>query len=687
MELHSNIFENLCTPAALLAGWARVLANVGGPGGDRVTVHSFGHNLDGEIARLRADLASGAYRPGPLRRTAIPKRSGGSRPLAIPCVRDRVAQSALRLLLEPRLEPTFSDASFGYRPGRGVTEAVARVQELYREGYRHVVDADIERFFEHVPHGPLLVRLGEAIQEPPVVRLIGRWLSAEPEARGLPQGSPISPLLSNFYLDHLDDRLTGRGVRLVRFADDFLVLCRSPDGAGAALERVRDILGELGLRLNLDKTRLIDFDRGFQFLGRKFVKSFVLAGTVLEEEEEDEAMSIAGPSGAWSAGNPMDAALPAPADANAAPRLTPAPNATPPQTLDAGTPENAPAAEGAPATHDLAPVLRPLYLLTPGRRLSLRGEAFAVMEDGQTVALLAPRRLDRIEIGPDAEADGNALRQALAYGIHVAYVSGSGRTLGTLAPPPDHGARHLAQAGTRLDPRRGLAIARAFAGARIRNQRALLNRLNRRRKHSAVAETASKIGRIALKLGIALREDAVRGVEGEAAALYWPALGQMFEHGFGLTRRERQPPASPTDLILNYAAGLLARDVETLLLRHGLHPGIGFLHGARDLEAPLAWDIMEPFRAPLVEGFAVYLVNNRVLRAAEFDRREDGSLVMAPDARLSLTRAYEGWLARPVRNHRLGSDTVWRGLIEHDILALIRTIQEDEPFEPYVMDY
>lgn len=680
------VYDRLATVEALSAGWARVLANAGAPGGDGVSVHVFAHQAEHALARLAQDLVHEHYRPGPVRRTSIPKRSGGARPLAIPCVRDRVVQSALHLLLEPVLEQTFSDSSFAYRPGRGVTQAIRRIQELHRDGFRHVVDADIRKFFEMVPHAPLLERLGEIVDDPRVPRLVALWLSQEEFARGLPQGSPISPILSNLYLDHLDDNLSGKGVRFVRFADDFVVLCRSPEIASNALSTVRRILSELGLELNVEKTRLIDFNRGFQFLGKLFVKSMVLAGV------EDDRFDVAS--------LPKDDELPS--QLPSLPYGAPDPAAEPAQPeVTADTPELSPTDRGdalpaadwrpgqilAGERHSLSPVLRPLYLLTPGRRLGIRGEAFAVYEQEKLVLLLPPSRIGRIEIGPDTHVETEAMRQALAWDIELAFVTFGGKTLGALQSTPRHASWHIAQATAHADPHRCVELARTFADARMRNQRALLNRLNRRRKDEEVAEAATKIGRIALKLKLAQTVDAVRGVEGEAAARYWPALGRTMQNGFQLTKRQRQPPGSPADVLLSMAASTLTRDIEALLLRHGMHTGIAYLHSDRDLAAPLAWDVLEIFRAPLVEGLTVYAVNNGSITLDHFGRNDAGAWAIDPHGREKFIRTYEAWLNRPIKNHRTGGESVWRGLIEDDILTLRAALTENAAFLPYLMDY
>ncbi|HRD78528.1 MAG TPA: reverse transcriptase domain-containing protein, partial [Hyphomicrobiaceae bacterium] len=194
---------------------------------------TFAANAPQRLVRLRAALRDGSYRPRALRRVAIPKDDGGERVLAIPAVVDRIAQTAIAQALTPWLEREFEDSSFGYRPGRSVQDAVRRVSELRAAGLTHVVDADISAFFDSVPHESLLARLAESMDEGPTTQLIALWLEhAGNDGRGLAQGSPLSPLLSNLCLDRIDEAFAGRGARIVRFADDFVILCRSHDAAG-----------------------------------------------------------------------------------------------------------------------------------------------------------------------------------------------------------------------------------------------------------------------------------------------------------------------------------------------------------------------------------------------------------------------------------------------------------------------
>jgi CRISPR-associated protein Cas1 len=258
----------MARPAQLRAGWERVRRNRGGPGGDGVTIERFAGMLDTRIARLSRDLLKDTYRPGPLRRVEIPKPAGGTRWLAIPCVRDRVVQTALMLLLDRRFDATMSGASFGYRCGRGVPQALSRVEAAMMAGNVWVVDLDVERFFDSVPHEALIALLIERGVEPRAARVVRLWLDGvSASGRGLPQGAPISPILANLYLDSLDRRLEKDGHGLVRYADDLVLLCPTRRAAMRVLRRIRRDLRWRGLAVNEAKTRIVAPGERWRFLG------------------------------------------------------------------------------------------------------------------------------------------------------------------------------------------------------------------------------------------------------------------------------------------------------------------------------------------------------------------------------------------------------------------------------------
>jgi RNA-directed DNA polymerase len=265
----------------LRKAFARVKVNSNAAGVDHVTVEEFERHLEANLEELSQSLQDGSYRPQAIRRAWIPKLgSKEMRPLGIPTVRDRVVQAALRAVLEPIFERDFAVQSYGFRPKRGCKDALRRVDTLLKQSYNWVVDADLKSYFDTIPHSALLDRVREKVADGRVLRLLEAFLHARvmetakgwtPEG-GTPQGAVVSPLLSNIYLDPLDQLMAGKGIEMVRYADDFVVLCRTEVAAQEALEVVRDWTTRVGLTLHPVKTRIVDAAQGggFEFLGYHF---------------------------------------------------------------------------------------------------------------------------------------------------------------------------------------------------------------------------------------------------------------------------------------------------------------------------------------------------------------------------------------------------------------------------------
>jgi RNA-directed DNA polymerase len=276
-----SLIDKVYALANLRAAFAKVKANRGVAGVDHQTIEMFECHLEENLEKLSQSLREGSYRPQAVKRVWITKLgSKEKRPLGIPTVRDRVVQAALLHVMEPIFEREFAAQSYGFRPNRGCKDALRRVGELLKAGYTLVVDADLKSYFDTIPWGPMLELVGEKVSDGRVIELLKAMLSQKvmetakswtPEG-GTPQGAVISPLLSNIYLDPLDHKMAQAGVEMVRYADDFVILCRSEAEAEAALEEVRRWTVQAGLTLHPVKTRIVNAEEkgGFDFLGYHF---------------------------------------------------------------------------------------------------------------------------------------------------------------------------------------------------------------------------------------------------------------------------------------------------------------------------------------------------------------------------------------------------------------------------------
>ncbi len=306
-----SLIDKVMRPATLDLAWQRVARNKGAAGVDGRSIERFSHRSEGYLAELQRSLADGSYRPNPVKRVEIPKGDGKTRLLGIPTVRDRIVQTALKMVIEPIFEVQFRPGSFGFRPGRGCKDALREVDRLLRQGYTHVVDADLKRYFDTIPHDRLMALVAGSISDSRVLALIDGFLQQEIIAdvarwqptTGTPQGAVLSPLLANLYLHPLDLLMEQSGYRMVRYADDFVILCATEAEATAALRQVTAWVKANGLTLHPDKTRIGDSrqpGQGFDFLGyrfepgRRFVRAKSL--TAFKDKVRDKTIRSRGDS-------------------------------------------------------------------------------------------------------------------------------------------------------------------------------------------------------------------------------------------------------------------------------------------------------------------------------------------------------------------------------------------------------
>lgn len=277
-----TLIDKVWSEPVLEAAWARVRRNGGSAGVDRQSIEQFGRRSADELRRLSEQIRTDRYEPQATRRVWIPKPgSSEKRPLGIPTVRDRIAETALRMTIEPIFEKKFAEGSYGFRPKRGTKDALRKVQAYLDAGYTWVVDVDMQRYFDTIPHQKLLSEVSKEIADGRVLRMIERCLkrgvlettkSYAALEEGTPQGSVISPLLANIYFHPVDEEMERQGYAMVRYADDCVVMCRTREEAERALESLRELIAERELTLHPEKTKLVDATApgGFDFLGYHF---------------------------------------------------------------------------------------------------------------------------------------------------------------------------------------------------------------------------------------------------------------------------------------------------------------------------------------------------------------------------------------------------------------------------------
>ena len=275
-----TLFEEILLPANLQLAWQRVRRNKGSAGCDGISIDDYPRWAKAHWGNIKRGLHAGIYCPQPVKRIEIPKPNGGIRRLGIPCVNDRVIQQAIMQHLQALIDPTFSDHSYGFRPKRSAHHAIKAVQRQIKAKRRYAVDIDLSKFFDQVDHDLLMHRLSLRINDPQILALIGKYLRAgtshkgeiKPSLRGVPQGSPLSPLLANILLDDLDRYLETKGYPFARYADDFVISVVSPQEGQRVMEDVKGFLNTLKLPINEEKSQIVPLSQlsflGYPFKGR-----------------------------------------------------------------------------------------------------------------------------------------------------------------------------------------------------------------------------------------------------------------------------------------------------------------------------------------------------------------------------------------------------------------------------------
>lgn len=687
----SITLDCVISKATLHAAWLRVHENRGCAGADGQSIDEFELDLSANLSALQAEVRTSAYRPQPLLRTWIPKSDGGKRPLSIPAVRDRLLQTAVAIIITPVFEAEFEDCSFAYRKGRSVDQAVQRVVQLRDEGFRWVVDGDIEAFFDEIDHDLLMTEVGKLVPDAGICHLIQMWLEADVVDgdlrtridKGVPQGAPISPLLSNLYLDHLDEMLLDSNHRLVRFADDFLVLCKNRAQAEKALELTEETLEELRLQINTDKTRIVDFSAGFRFLGVQFIRSLAFRPVTskLGEAETAPDARVCQPTAGTLRTDSVNERMALPAETT-----IPTPHTTSLSEEDLPLAQLS-ADQEPPTGHD--PRLQTLYLMAHGTVLGKASRRLVVRHKGRIIQEIPAIKVDQVMVFGNSQITTQAMQFCLRENIPIYLLSENGRYFGVVdSYSTDPVLLHKDQFTRADDPAFCLQLARVFVRGKITNSRVVLRRLARRREAPELLRIEKSLKKIAGQLNTARTLHQVRGFEGIAARSYFGALSSLLEPAWHFNGRAKRPPPDPVNAMLSYGYTLLFYNVYSMLRARGLNPHVGYLHPLRSGHPALASDMIEEFRAIIVDVVVFNLVVNGKVQPRDFSFSDGigGQCLLSPGVRDRLIRGLESKLnttiTHPVRQLRLD----YRRCIEHQVRELVSVIRSRRPeYRPMVL--
>lgn len=707
------LYNQMALPETIFQAWYKVAANDGRPGWDNKSIDDYSLRLEEHLASLSKALLSGAYQPGPLLKLIMLKPDGKERALLIPGVMDRVAQTAASIVLSPLIEAELGSSTFAYRPGISRQGAAQEIDRLHREGYQWVLDADIRSFFDNVCHDLLFQRLALLIDDRELLSILHRWLTAEivdgtaPRRRntiGLPQGCPISPSLANLYLDRFDEALESEGFKLVRFADDFLVLCKTRPKAEAALKLSESVLAELKLELNSEKTAITTFADGFKYLGYLFIRSLVIPTKMHPEEwydklgkfrlrKKSQHIAPANPD----AMNDVQAQFELETGEGDAVQLSKEDllqtefGARLLESLEKeqvsiddfldriARQDEERLREKRDALKKLySPFLNTLYLQEQGSIMRKDGERFSIEKNGAVVNEVVVRHIEQVVVFGNVALTTPVMQYCLQNEIPVTFLSQHGSYFGRLeATMADNAEMQRYQFLRSIDEPFALETAKAIVMAKITNSRTMI-----RRRMSAVRERNNEdYGRIPLNLGLmsdlaAKAEtssdmDGLRGFEGKASALYFECYGLLFNRNLPFHtpsfQRVRRPPTDPVNSLLSFGYSMLHNNIFSMVRLCGMNPYIGFLHAERKGNPALVNDLVEEFRT-VIDSLVLYTLNRGILKENDFYYRKDQpGCFLSNDARKRYINIFEERMWQESRDGSTGRTLNFRRQIEKQV--------------------
>lgn len=740
-----SLYSQISSHAFLLKGFDKVQRSDGTAGYDRITIESFEKDLENQINMLHNELKDFYYKPQPVIFFERLKADGKKRLLSIFSVRDRVVQSSAFIVLNPFFDKEFEKESFGFRKGLSRETAAKEIYHLYNQGYKWIVDADIKNYFDSVDHKLLFEKINLIIDEKDVIDLLRKWIQAQffmgknkkRIKHGLLQGSVISPMLANLYLDKFDEALKKEGFKLIRYADDFLILTKEKPEAEQALSLTKDLLAELKLDINLEKTSITNFESGFKFLGYIFLNSLIVPAspkdtTMLnnakqnsfsdesinkiksfvepinidnvedldEEKLKSSELGLAFLEALKNKGLTLNQFLEKEkqtiTDVKKVADLIPAEAEVEASLLiNEEDSEEAALVNEDRVSKQIPPpkastFQQTLYIQEQGAVLKKEGGRFFVMAFDKELLDVPSIKISSIIIFGNCTITPAVMQHCFKKEIPITLLSSRGKYYGTIETTFNYNTDfERLQLFRSLDDTFALRLAVEVVKAKIGNSKVILQRHYKKYKSEEIKRVIDNITRISTKIEKAKNIDDVRGYEGVSAANYFSVFGKLLDKSkyFYNDRfqRTRRPPLDPVNSMLSFGYTLLASNIYSFAKARRLNPYCGFLHSIRTGHPALVSDLMEEFRF-VIDTLVINILNHRILIQKDFYFAKEPGLpcYLTDEARKIFLNQFEIKMHQKVFHPQSGFTIDYRRCLDLQVQQFAQVIKGDNEFyEPF----
>jgi len=585
----------------LFTAFQNVKSNAGNEGLDNQKIEEFEKNLFENLKELRASIQNKKYKPDDLLGIILPKDSRKIRALAIPTVKDRIAQRAVIQAVGETVDHLLEESSFAYRKGLSRIGAAKAINKAYQQGFRYILESDIEAFFDNVDWKLLFDKLEALFYDDPILPLIKDWVIQSVifqgerivRERGLPQGSPVSPLLANLFLDELDEAL-GENFKLVRYADDFVVLCKSREEAESALNDAKAKLEKLKLQLKKSKTQITDFEQGFQYLGYLFLKSLVIESEKEEKQKKklliNDFTSFDIPASSWIAKVDFE------------------------KIRKLKIKEDKVKKASFIYDEKTIPEKFPVYITDPDISFFLEKDAIVIddpkVRSDEPIKIPLSRIHSVVTFG-NSRLTLPAILRLSQNSIPIYFCSHAGKLITYLPIQERNYNLWLKQAELANDEIFRLKFSKNIVEAKIHNALVLAKRYN------WDEDVISQLNALKNKCLTAESLEALLGFEGTSAASFFKGFGGSLSNEFRFTVRTKNPPLDPVNALLSFGYSLLYNHIATAIQICGLNPEIGWYHSIKFGHLALASDLVEEFRH-IIDGLVLYIIHRNIVTKEDF---------------------------------------------------------------------